>query len=179
VLAGHSYGGAVTTNAATGDANVKALVYVDAFIPDRGESLLSLLTPRDPTQPGVDPRTLFDLVPFPGAPAGDFDTYLKPSVVRTAFAADLSKRQAALLAATQRPLTLNALTDVSGEPAWKTIRSWAVVGTEDKLIPPPLQTFMAQRARATITRVDSSHVSLISHPGAVAKVIVRAAKTVR
>jgi pimeloyl-ACP methyl ester carboxylesterase len=179
VLVGHSYGGAVITNAATGNPNVKALVYVDAFIPDQGESLVSLLTPKDPSQPGLDPSALFDFVPFPGAPDGVSDAYLKPSVLPGALANDLPKQEAAVLAATQRPVASNTLTDLSGPPAWKTIPSWAVIGTEDHILPPALQEFMATRAKAHATRVKASHLSLISQPAAVAKVIVAAAGSVR
>jgi pimeloyl-ACP methyl ester carboxylesterase len=179
VLAGHSYGGAVTTNAATGNAHVKALVYADAFIPDQGESLLTLLTPRDPSQPAIDPNALFNSVPFPGAPKGVADLYLKPSVFPGALANDLPRRAAKVLAATQRPVASNGLTDQSGVPAWKTIPSWATVGTEDHIIPPALQTFMAKRARAHITNVKGSHLSIITHPTAIANVIVTAAKHTR
>jgi pimeloyl-ACP methyl ester carboxylesterase len=176
VLAGHSYGGAVITNAATGNPNVKALVYVDAFIPDQGDSLLSLLTPKDPSQPGLDPNALFDMVPFPGAPEGVSDWYFKPAAFPSALANDLPKRQAAVLAATQRPIASNALVEKSGTPAWKTIPSWALIGTEDHIIPEALQTFMANRAKARISKVKGSHLSLISHPDAVVKVIRAAAR---
>jgi pimeloyl-ACP methyl ester carboxylesterase len=179
VLAGHSYGGAVTTDAATGNPNVKALVYVDAFIPDQGDSLLSLLTPKDPSQPGLDPKALFDFVPFPGAPDGVTDWYFKPAAFPSALANDLPKRQAAVLAATQRPIAANALTEQSGAPAWKTIPAWALIGTEDHIIPLALQTFMANRANARISKVKASHLSLISQPAAVAKVIRAAARAKR
>ena len=176
VLAGHSYGGAVITDAATGNANVKALVYVDAFIPDKGDSVLSLLTPKDPSQPGLDPKALFDIVPFPGAPEGVADLYFKRAAFPSALANDLPKREAAVLAATQRPIAANALSEQTVAPAWKTIPAWAVIGTEDHIIPPALQTFMANRAKARISKIKGSHLSLISHPTAVAKVIRAAAK---
>jgi pimeloyl-ACP methyl ester carboxylesterase len=179
VLAGHSYGGSVITEAATGNPNVKALVYVDAFIPDKGDSVLSLLTPKDPSQPGLDPNALFDMVPFPGAPEGVSDWYFKPAAFPSALANDLPKRQAAVLAATQRPIAANALVEQTGTPAWKTIPAWALIGTEDHIIPLALQTFMAKRAKARITEVRASHLSLISHPAAVAKVIRTAADAKR
>jgi pimeloyl-ACP methyl ester carboxylesterase len=177
-LVGHSYGGAVVTNAATGNPNVKALVYVDAFIPDQGETLLSLLTPKDPSQPGLNPDALFDFVPFPGAPDGVADAYLKPVVFPGAVANDLPKKEAAVLAATQRPLVVSALTDQSGVPAWKTIPSWAVVGTKDHILPPALQHSMATRAHARVTNVKASHLSMISQPAAVTAVIVKAATAI-
>jgi pimeloyl-ACP methyl ester carboxylesterase len=180
VLVGHSYGGAVITDAAVGDSEVKALVYVDAFIPARGESIGALLARPQAAGSciGGNPATVFNPVPFPGAPQGDADLYLQPSKFPGCFASGLSAGEAALLAATQRPLAANAATDVSGTPAWKTIPSWAVVGTADKVIPPALLTFMARRARARITDVDAGHLSLISRPGAVARVIVKVAVAV-
>jgi pimeloyl-ACP methyl ester carboxylesterase len=178
VLAGHSYGGAVITNAATGNSNVKALVYVDAFIPDKGESLLSLLTPKNPEEPGLNPEELFNFVPFPGAPKGVSDLYLKPEVLPGAFANGLPASEAAVLAATQRPIASNALAEKSGKPAWKTIPSWAVIGTEDHILPPQLQEFMTARAGSHVTFVKAGHLSLIAKPKAVAKVIVTAAENV-
>jgi pimeloyl-ACP methyl ester carboxylesterase len=177
VLVGHSYGGAVITDAAVGDRQVKALVYVDAFIPAKGESIGALLARPQGAGSciGGNPATVFDPVPFPGAPKGDADLYLQPDKLRGCFASGLSAGEAALLAATQRPLAANAATDVSGAPAWKTIPSWAVVGTADKVIPCALLTFMAHRAHARITDVRAGHLSLISKPGVVASVIVRAA----
>ncbi|HUB42010.1 MAG TPA: alpha/beta hydrolase [Streptosporangiaceae bacterium] len=178
VLVGHSYGGAVITDAAVGDPEVKALVYVDAFIPAQGESIGALLARPQGAGSciGGDPTAVFNPVPFPGAPQGDADLYLQPGKFRSCFASGLSAGEAALLAATQRPLAGNAATDVSGAAAWKTIPSWAVVGTADKVIPPALLTFMARRAHARITDVKAGHLSLISKAGAVARVIVKAAR---
>jgi pimeloyl-ACP methyl ester carboxylesterase len=178
VLVGHSYGGAVITNAAVGDPEVKALVYVDAFIPAKGESIGALLTRPQAAGSciGGNPATVFSPVPFPGAPKGDADLYLLPGKFPGCFASGLSASKAAVLAATQRPLAANAATDVSGVPAWKTVPSWAVVGTADKVIPPALLTFMARRARAHITDVNAGHLSLISKAGVVARVIVKAAR---
>jgi pimeloyl-ACP methyl ester carboxylesterase len=175
VLAGHSYGGAVITDAATGNASVKALVYVDAFIPDKGESLLSLLTPKNPEEPGLNPEELFNSVPFPGAPKGVSDLYLKTEAFIGALANGLPKAEAAALAATQRPVASNTLVEKSGEPAWKTIPSWDVIGTEDHILPPQLQEFMAMRAGSHVTKVKAPHLSMIAKPAAVAKVIVTAA----
>ena len=181
VLVGHSYGGAVITNAATGNLNVKALVYVDAFVPDEGESLLQLAsTPPPPGQPasclGGDPTTVFNFVPYPGAPNGDVDLYIKPELFPSCFANDLSIRQAAVLAASQRPITFSALLEPSGTPAWKTIPSWYLIGTLDKVIPPYAQLFMAQRANAHIIQVKASHPAMISHPSAAVDLIEKAAR---
>jgi pimeloyl-ACP methyl ester carboxylesterase len=179
VLVGHSYGGAVITNAAIGNSNVKELVYVDAFIPDKGESVLDLLTPKNPEEPGLNPEELFNFVPFPGAPKGVADLYLKPEVLPGALANDLPASEAAVLAATQRPIASNALAEKSGTPAWRTIPSWDVIGTADHIIPPPLQEFMAKRAGSHVTEVKASHLSLISHPKVVAGVIAAAARHTR
>ena len=131
VVVGHSYGGAVITNAATGNPNVTALVYVDAFIPAQDETLLQLVSAQPGSCVGGDPVQTFNLVPYPGAPAGAVDAYLKPSLVPSCFANDLPASTAAVLAATQRPLSTAALTQRSGPPAWLTIPSWALVGTAD------------------------------------------------
>jgi pimeloyl-ACP methyl ester carboxylesterase len=179
VLVGHSYGGAVITNAATGNPNVKALVYVDAFAPAKGESALGL----DSTQPGsalgAGPTKVFNFVPYPGAPKGDALLYIKPAVFEQAFANGLPAREGAVLAATQTPAAYSALTAPSGTPAWKTIPSWYVLGTIDRAIPPAIQLFMARRMHAHITRVHAGHLSMIADPAAVAKVITAAARATR
>jgi pimeloyl-ACP methyl ester carboxylesterase len=177
VVVGHSYGGAVITNAATGKANVKALVYVDAFAPDQGETVNSLVGATSALT--GDPATLFDVRPYPGAPAGDADVYLKPSVFVHDFAQDLPSRRALLLAATQRPLTLAAGNQPSGTPAWRTIPSWYLLGTRDQIITPDSQLAMARRAGSHIVSVRASHVSLISHPGAVTALVEAAAYATR
>lgn len=173
VLVGHSYGGAVITGAAVGAPEVKALVYVDAFIPDQGETLLDL---DAGSCLGGNPADLFDLVPYPGGPQGDVDAYIKPTVVPTCFATGLPASQAAVIAATQRPLAASALSEPSGPPAWRDLPSWAVVGTADKVIPPSDQLFMAHRAGAHITEVNAGHLSLISRPQTVTDVIEDAAR---
>jgi pimeloyl-ACP methyl ester carboxylesterase len=164
VLVGHSYGGFVITNAALAGGEVKALVYVDAFMPDEGETTFVVLGDSGSALAVPDPTTVLDVVGYPGAPEGDADAYLKPDVVHTAFAPDLPEADRWLIAASQRPLTLAANTIPSGAPAWKTLPSWAVIGTDDRIIPPTAQRRMAERAGATITEVDSSHVSMVSHP---------------
>jgi pimeloyl-ACP methyl ester carboxylesterase len=177
VLVGHSYGGMVITNAATGNKNVKALVYDDAFIPAKGDTAGSLSGARPGSCLAVaNPATVFNLVPFPGAPKGVVDAYVKPSVFPGCFANGLPASEGAVLAATQRPLATSVLTDKSGVPAWKTIPSWAVVGTADHVIPPAEQLFMARRAGAHITEVHAPHLSMISNPGVVTRTIISAAK---
>ena len=176
VLVGHSYGGAVITNAAVGDPEVKALVFVDAFIPDQGETLGGLLASVPGSCLAGNPTDIFNLVPYPGGPPGDVDTYIKPSLVPGCFASGLPASQAAVIAATQRPLAASTLSEPSGTPAWKTIPSWAVIGTADLVIPPALLQSMAQRAKAHITKVNAGHLSLISNPGVVTQVIIKAAR---
>jgi pimeloyl-ACP methyl ester carboxylesterase len=176
VLVGHSYGGAVITNAATGDRNVKALVYVDAFAPAKGETALGLDSSKPGSALGAGPTKVFDFVPFPGANKGDAELYVKPSVFEQAFANGLPSKEGAILAATQSPAVYSALTAPSGTPAWRTIPSWYVLGTIDKAIPPAIQLFMAQRIHAHITRVRAGHLSMVAAPGVVAKVIEAAAK---
>jgi len=174
VLAGHSYGGAVITNAAAGNANVKALVYVDAFIPDQGQSVESLTGPGSCFHVN-DLTTVFNFVPIPGAPSQDVDTYVLPSVFPGCFANGLSAQKGAILAATQRPLATAALVEPSGVPAWKTIPSWALVGLDDHVIPPAGQLAMANNAGAKITEIHAPHLSMLSDPDAVTKVIEHAA----
>jgi pimeloyl-ACP methyl ester carboxylesterase len=175
VLAGHSYGGAVVTNAATSDPRVRALVYVDAFIPDQDETIGQLAG----AQPGScllgNPADIFDSAPYPGGQAGDVDLYIKQSLVPGCFANGLSPREAAVIAVTQRPLPASAFAEPSGPPAWKTIPSWAVIGTADQVIPPAELTFMAKRAGAQITEVNAGHLSMIADPRTVAEVIEQAA----
>jgi pimeloyl-ACP methyl ester carboxylesterase len=176
ILVGHSYGGAVITNAATGDAQVKALVYVDAFAPAQGQTVGQLAS----AVPGscvvaANPTTIFNLAPYPGAPAGAFDAYVKQSLFPSCFANGLPASEAKMLAATQEPLSTVALSQPSGVPAWKTIPSWAVVGTADRVIPPAEQLAMARQAGARITKVKAPHLSMISDPGVVTQVILKAA----
>jgi len=170
VLVGHSYGGAVISNAATGDNQVKALVFVDAFAPAQGETLAQILAGSGTC---ATPANL-NIVPFPGAPAGVGDAYIKQSVFPSCMANGLPASQARVSAATQSPLSTIALTQKSGVPAWKTIPSWAVVGTADRAIPPALALFMAHRAHAHITEVHAPHLSMISDPGVVTNVILQA-----
>jgi pimeloyl-ACP methyl ester carboxylesterase len=164
VLVGHSYGGFVITNAATGVDSVKALVYVDAFVPEEGENVFQILGGSGSAFDIPDPTAVFDIVGYPGAPEGDAEAFLKPDTVHNSFAQDLPEADRRLIAAGQRPITLSANTTPSGPSAWKGVPSWAVIGTEDRVIPPDTQRSMAERAGATITEVAGSHVSMVSHP---------------
>jgi pimeloyl-ACP methyl ester carboxylesterase len=168
ILVGHSYGGAVITNAALADPEVKGLVYIDAFAPDQGDTILGL------QGGGGDPTALFDAVAYPGAPAGDADLYIKTALFPQLFAAGLPAATTAALAAAQRPIALSALTEPSGFPAWKTLPSWYLVGTDDQILPPALQLTMAQRAHSHIVRVAAPHLAMLAKPDAVTALIVTA-----
>jgi pimeloyl-ACP methyl ester carboxylesterase len=172
VLAGHSYGGVVITNAGTAGGDVKALVYVDAFIPDEGQAAGGLVGPDSVLAPALaNPAAVFRLVPIPGAPPEVVDTYLLAAVVASSFANDLSAEEVAVIAATQRPASVAGLAEPSGPPAWRSIPAWAVIGREDRIIPPAAQRSMAEHAGARITEVDASHVSMVSRPDVVVEVI--------
>jgi pimeloyl-ACP methyl ester carboxylesterase len=162
VLVGHSYGGFVISN--TSGDDVRALVYVDAFIPDEGETVFQILGGSGSALDVPDPTAVLDIVGYPGAPEGDAEAFLKPETVHDSFAQDLPEADRRLIAAGQRPITLSANTTPSGSPAWKALPSWAVVGTEDRVIPPDTQRRMAERAGSTVTEVAGSHVSMVSHP---------------
>ena len=148
-------------------------MYVDAFAPAKGQTIAELLG----TVPGscAAPANL-NVVPFPGAPTGVGDAYIKQSVFPSCMANGLPASEARYLAATQRPLATIALTQATGVPAWQTIPSWAVVGTADRAIPPALQLDMARTAHAHITEVRAPHLSMISDPGVVANVILEAVR---
>ena len=176
ILVGHSYGGSVISEAAVGDANVKALVYVAAFLPEPGETALQL-TNQFPgsTLPGT-----LDPVPFTNADGSTgTDLYIRQDEFRHQFAADVPADQAALMAATQRPIAQAALTEPATVAAWQSIPSWDVITTEDLNIPPAAQEFMAQRAHAHVTEVAASHSVAVSHPDIVSDVIDKAARATR
>jgi pimeloyl-ACP methyl ester carboxylesterase len=164
VLVGHSYGGAVITNAALGGGDVKALVYVDAFIPDEGDTVVALLAGSGSALDVPDPTTVLDIAGYPGAPEGDAEAFLKPATVHESFAQDLPEADRWLIVASQRPAALGANVAPSGAPAWKSLPSWAVLGTDDRTIPIGVQRSMAERAGATISEVAASHVSMVSQP---------------
>jgi pimeloyl-ACP methyl ester carboxylesterase len=171
VLVGHSYGGAVITNAATGNPNVKALVYIAAYALDEGES------PTEANALGGGQSELGEHLivrPFPGGGTTDADTYVDPAFFRELFAADLPAKDVAVIAASQRPTAASIFVEPSGPPAWKTIPSWYLVAKDDNAIPPEAERFMARRARARIVEICSSHVAMVSHPGTVTELIVEA-----
>jgi pimeloyl-ACP methyl ester carboxylesterase len=183
VLVGHSYGGAVITNAAVGAPNVKALVFISAFVPDKDDSAAQFTDPAN--YPGSllsDATLVYRPTTNPAAvsdknPAGnDVDVYINPASFRAVFAADLPAGKAAVLGASQRGVSGFAYTEKSGAPAWKTIPSWDLVSLDDKAIPPPAQQYMARRAGAHTVAIHSAHDSLISHPDAVDTLIVQAAR---
>ncbi|MFF3503235.1 alpha/beta fold hydrolase [Streptomyces sp. NPDC003247] len=177
ILVGHSYGGNVISQAATGDPDVQALVYVAAFLPAPGESALEL-TGRFPgsTLPeALDPVTYQQA---DGSTATDL--YIQQDKFRHQFAADVPAEEAALMAAAQRPIAQAALEEKATTAAWKSKPSWDIVTTEDLNIPAAAQRFMAERAHAHTTEVAASHSVAVSHPRLVADVIERAARaTVR
>ncbi|MGH3463220.1 MAG: alpha/beta fold hydrolase [Kribbellaceae bacterium] len=172
VLVGHSYGGAVISNAALGVPNVKALVYIAAFAPDTGENLEQLVTMNPGTH--ITPDAL-DARPYPlpGGGTGT-DLYIKAEVFRDAFAGDLPRKTTNLMQAEQRPFSVAAFTEPSGEPAWKTIPSWYLVATNDHAIPPKTQQFMARRAGSVISDAAASHVPMQSQPKATLATITSA-----
>ncbi|MFK0151588.1 alpha/beta fold hydrolase [Streptomyces sp. NPDC090493] len=174
VLAGHSYGGAVISQAATDSPNVKALVYIAAFAPDKGESALELSNKF----PGSTLGPTLDSVSFPLSGGGTgTDLYIKADKFHDQFAADVPESITDLMAATQRPVAASALEEKATEAAWKTIPSWDLVTTEDKNIPPASQRFMADRAHAHTVEVNASHAVSVSQPGAVTRLIEQAAHT--
>jgi pimeloyl-ACP methyl ester carboxylesterase len=176
VAVGHSYGGAVITNAAANAKHVVGLVYVAAFAPDEGETLGA-------AEAGSKDSVLNSaLVPrqYPAANGGTAtEFYIDPAKARDAFAGDLSDQQAALIAATQRPVADAAFSEPTGPPAWKHLPSWAVVATGDKAAGSDVVRSMAERAGATITEVEGSHVIIISQPETVAEVILAAVAATR
>jgi pimeloyl-ACP methyl ester carboxylesterase len=174
VMVGHSYGGAVITNASAGNPNVKALVYVAAFAPDTGEQLGGLLGKF----PGSLIPTSLNQVPFTNADGTTgTDLYIQADKFRGTFAADLPKSTTALMAAEQRPFSAESLTDVTTAAGWRTIPSWGIVAGADKSIPPALERWEYERMNAHVTEVPgASHVVMISHPDTVADVIEQAVR---
>jgi pimeloyl-ACP methyl ester carboxylesterase len=175
VLVGHSYGGAVISNAAYGADNVKALVVADGFLLEKGESSSELVSKF----PGSVINDVLRPIPIT-KPDGsqDVDLYIDRAKFPQVFGADVPEDTAELMAVTQRPGTGTALNEPAGEPAWKTIPTWALVGTNDKIIPRDAQVYMAKRAHAQLKEIDSSHAVSVSHPGAVTDIIEKAARTV-
>ena len=171
VLVGHSYGGAVITNAVKDNSNVKALVYVSGFAPDTGETaaVLSGRYPGSTLGPTLAPPVVL--------PDGGKDLYIQQDKFHAQFAADVPDKDAQLMASTQRPITEAALNEGSSTPAWKSIPSWFIYGDRDLNIPAAVQVFMAKRvnSKETVVVKGASHVVMVSHPNAVAEIIERAA----
>src|SRR6476620_5124359 len=167
ILVGHSYGGAVITEAGT-DPKVVGLVYIAAFAPDKGESVSTLIkdpvpgAPVPPILPPVDGYLLLEKATFPAS-----------------FAGDVSPEKAAFMADSQVPWGVYALAGTISEPAWRTKPSWYLLTTDDKMIPAAAQRLMAKRAGATVVEVKGSHAIFVSQPQAVASLIEKAAKGVR
>ncbi|QWK81891.1 alpha/beta fold hydrolase [Ochrobactrum sp. BTU1] len=175
ILVGHSYGGSVISNAANGHTNVKGLVYVAAFAPEAGESAIALSGkfPGSSLGPTLAPPVeLMD---------GGKDLYIDQEKFHDQFAADVPEKQARLMAAAQRPIKDEALSEPAGKPAWKAIPSWFVYGDQDKNIPPAAQAWMAERAHSkkTVVIKGGSHVVMVSHPDVVSNLIENVATASR
>jgi pimeloyl-ACP methyl ester carboxylesterase len=164
VLVGHSYGGAVITEAGTHD-NVVALAYIAAFAPDKGESVNTLIADPPPGAP----------VP-PILPPRDGLLYLDRDKFAASFAGDLPAQQAAFMADSQLPWGVGALEGTISEPAWRVKPSWYLIATDDRMIPPPAQRAMSERAGSTVAEVAASHSVYVSQPAATAALIAQAAK---
>ncbi len=174
VVAGHSYGGSVMSEAATGATGVTALVYVASFQLEAGESTGELAAKF----PGGELGPALESVPFPLANGQTgMDLYIQQDRFREVFAADVAPEVAELMAATQRPIAASALEDIATKAAWKTIPSWSLVTTQDLAIPAESMRFMSARAGSTTVEIDASHAVTVSEPGAVAELIDAAART--
>lgn len=167
ILVGHSYGGAVITEAGN-DPKVAGLVYITAFALDKGESVSTLIKDPPPDAP----------VP-PILPPQDGYLFLDKSKFAASFAADVEAERAAFMADSQVPWGVEALSGTISEPAWKTKPSWYLVATDDKMIPPPAQRFMSKRAGSTVVEAAGSHAIYVSQPNAVAAIIEEAAGAVK
>jgi pimeloyl-ACP methyl ester carboxylesterase len=166
ILVGHSYGGAVVTEAGT-DPKVAAVVYIAAFAPDKGESVSTLIADPPPGAP----------VP-PILPPQDGFLFLDREKFRASFAADVAPEEAAFMADSQVPWGVDALSGSITEPAWRIKPSWYLIATEDRMIPPPAQHAMSERAGSTVSEVAASHAVYVSQPRAVAQLIEKAAAEV-
>ena len=173
---GHSYGGAVITNAGSMADNVVGLVYIAAFAPDEGESLQEI---EGRSQDSVLPPALRQ-TDYPVGSGSEtlVELSIDPALFHEAFAADLPERETAVMARSQRPVSAAAFAEQTGVPAWKKLPSWAVVGTRDKAAGADVVLSMAKRAGAQITEVEASHVPMMSQPDVVTAVILDAAKAV-
>jgi pimeloyl-ACP methyl ester carboxylesterase len=167
ILVGHSYGGAVITEAGT-HGSVAGLVYITAFAPDQGESVSTLIADPPPGAP----------VP-PILPPQDGFLFLDREKFADSFAADLPASEAAFMADSQVPWGVEALNGTISDPTWRSKPSWYLIATDDRMIPPPAQRMMAERAGATTTEAAGSHAIYVSQPGAVASLITQAARSLR
>jgi pimeloyl-ACP methyl ester carboxylesterase len=167
ILVGHSYGGAVITQAGN-DPKVAGLVYIAAFAPDKGESVATLIANPAPGAP----------VP-PILPPQDGFLMLDKAKFAASFAADVAKDQAEFMANSQVPWGVQALQGTVSEAAWRTKPSWYLVATDDRMIPPPAQQFMSKRAGSTVVEVKGSHAVYVSQPAAVAALVERAARELK
>jgi len=177
VLVGHSYGGAIITNAALSDPDVKALVYVNAFAPAEGETVLQLTAAQPGSRLAVeDPTTVFDFVEYPGSVNHDVDLFIRQDQFRSIMAQNTPSAITKGLAASQRPVAFSAFGSPSGaNPAWASLPSWFFIGTQDQVLPPAQQRIMADRANGTVTEAKASHISMLDKPLQVTKVIIDAA----
>ena len=173
---GHSYGGAVITNAVPQTRNVVGLVYVAAFAPDEGETLADIVSRSQDSV--VLTATLEKQFPIGQGPQTAAELIIDPARFREVFTADLPQLESDVYGLSQRPIAASAFGDQTGHPAWKDLPSWAAVGTADKAAGTDVVRSMAQRAGAKITEIEGSHVIMISQPDAVTEVILTALKTV-
>jgi pimeloyl-ACP methyl ester carboxylesterase len=172
VVAGHSYGGSVASEATEGADNVRALVFVASFLLEPGESTSELAGKF----PGGELGTALVPVPLPAAAGNGEDLYIEQSKFRAVFAADVPEETAALMAATQRPIAVAALEDRASRAGWKTIPSWTLVTLEDLAVPAESQRFMAARAKSQTVEIGASHATTVSEPDAVADLILAAVR---
>jgi pimeloyl-ACP methyl ester carboxylesterase len=175
LLVGHSYGGALISNAGTNHPNVVGLVFVAAYAPDDGEALQEVSA--DSKDSVLNEALVQQKYTAANGETG-VELLINPERFRDAFAADLPEEQTRLMSATQRPAASGAFSDRSGPPAWKSLPSWAIVASSDKAAGSDIIRSMVRRAGADTAEIDSSHVVMISHPQEVADVIIKAAKAV-
>jgi len=163
ILVGHSYGGAVITNAAYNNPNVTGLVYVAAFAPDEGQSLSTFVSAKDFPQG-------FLMLDSAGL------AYINPTMFHDRFAQDVDPTEAYVMAVAQKPFSASNFDEKSGPPAWKQLPTWYQISTSDHMIPPDIQQKFAKQMNATTISINASHASYISHPDEIAKLILEAAK---
>jgi pimeloyl-ACP methyl ester carboxylesterase len=165
-LVGHSYGGAVITNAAYNNPNVTGLVYIAAFAPDEGQSLSTFVSPAK------FPKELFM------TDSGGF-LYLNPKLFRESFAQDVNSSEADIMAIAQKPFNQSNFVAKSGPPAWKQLPTWYQISSADRMIPPDIERAFAKQMNATTLTINASHVSYVSHPNEIAQFILNATKGIR